>query len=226
MSKSILVIGESGSGKSTSIEHLDPTTTFIINIVGKDLPFKGGKKNNTKYSKESGTGNMTTANGAETILKIMDAISSNEKLSKYKTIIIDDYQYIMSIEFMERAKEKGYDKFNELAQNAFSVLLKASKLRDDLTVIILAHSDKDESGKVQLKTLGKMLREKMTPEGLFTIVLVTDKAKNEDGVIKHYFITNSDTNSIAKSPRGMFEAQIDNDLKFVLEKIKEYDEGE
>lgn len=221
MSNAILIIGESGAGKSTSIEELNPKETFINNVTGKDLPIKGFKKNYIVFSKENTKGNYLISSDASTIMKAMQYVSDNRP--DIKTFITDDFQYVMSFEFMARSKEKGYDKFNDIGGNAFNILQKAKALRDDLTVIILTHSIKETDGFIKMKTIGKMLDDKITPEGLFTTVLYAEMIKGDDDKIKHIFRVHSDGNSVIKSPKGMFETDIiDNSLKTVLEKVNEY----
>ena len=226
MSQSILIIGESGVGKSTSIQKLDHQTTFLINTIGKELPFKGSRKLYTPYDPKTQKGNMLATTNHETMKKILHGI--DEKLTHIKQCVIDDSQYVMSFEFMKRAKEKGFDKYVELAQHYFDVIRTAQSLRDDLTVFFLSHSEDTGSNgnyKTKIKTVGKMLDEKITIEGLFTIVLHAQARKN-DKRIEHYFLTNSDGTTTAKSPAGMFDQEIPNDLNFVLQKVKAYYEGE
>jgi adenylate kinase family enzyme len=224
MSKGILILGPSGSGKSTSLRNLDPKETFIINVVGKDLPFKGYRKNYTEFNKNNLNGNLVNTSNADQIEKTMQYISNSMK--HIKTIIVDDSQYIMSTEFMERAAEKGFSKFTEIAQNIYKVFKASFDLRSDLIVVFLSHSDdeKDSDGNrfTKIKTVGRMIDQTITLEGLFTIVLLTSPYKKETGEIEHAFITNNDGSSVAKSPMGMFELKIPNDLKYVFEKMEEY----
>ncbi len=226
MSQSILVIGESGCGKSTAIAKLDAQSTFLINTIGKELPFKGSRKLFTAYDAKTQKGNMLATTNHDVMIKILKGI--DEKLTHIKQVVIDDSQYIMSFEFMKRAKEKGFDKFVEIAQHYFNVITTAQALRNDLTVFFLSHSEDVGSNgnfKTKIKTVGKMLDEKITIEGLFTIVLHAQARKNEKK-IEHYFLTNSDGTTTAKSPAGMFDLEIPNDLSLVLQKVKAYYEGE
>jgi hypothetical protein len=222
VAQKILILGESGSGKTTSIRNLNPKETYLINCIGKNLPFKGWR---TKY-KEGKGGNLYKSSNWEEIVKVMHAIS--ETRPEIKTIIVDDAQYVMLYEFMARAKEKGYDKFTEMAQHVFELVIAPERLRDDLTVIYLWHSEDIYSGgttKTKVKTVGKMLDEKLSIEGLFTIVLLAGSRKGEVG-IEYVFLTNNDGSSTAKSPDGLFDSiTIDNDLSMVLDKIKQYEEG-
>ena len=220
MGSKVLVIGESGSGKSTATRTLDAATTFYINVIGKPLPFKGWK---AKYKNKE---NYISCNNHDDIIKTMKYVS--EKLPKIKTIVVDDAQYIMSYEFMNRATERGFDKFTEIAQHMFNVVKAPDTLREDLTTIFLSHSE-DISGngvtKTKIKTIGKMLDDKICLEGLFTIVLLAYPHK-ENKEMKYVFVTQSNGTTTAKSPMGMFDITIDNDLQFVLDNIKKYNEGE
>ena len=216
----ILVLGDSGSGKSTATRNLDSKSTFYINVIGKPLPFKGWK---TKYV--SGKNLICTDNWEE-IIKAIKGIS--DKMPDIKTIIVDDAQYIMSYEFMKRAKERGFDKFTEIAMHMFEVLKAPDATRDDLTTIFLSHSeDVSANGyaKTKMKTIGKMLDDKITIEGLFTVVLLAYPIK-EDKKMKYVFVTQSNGTTTAKSPMDMFDdIAIENDLAVVIKKIKEYEEG-
>lgn len=216
MSLAILVLGHSGSGKTTSIRNLDPQETFIFNVIGKTLPFRAGSKYKS-FNKESKTGNMLVSQNADIISKGLDYI--NENMKNVKNVIIDDFQYVMSFEFMERAKERGFDKFTEIGQNAFNILKKVSQLRDDLNVIVLSHLEQQEgTGIEKMKTIGKILDEKITPEGLFPIVFVTRVLRDESGV-RYIFQTNIPP---AKSPIDMFPEIIDNDLAEAIKIARSY----
>lgn len=220
MASKILVLGESGSGKTTSTRNLDPKSTYIINCIGKNLPFKGWRD---KYREGKG-GNLFRSSNWEEVVSCMNAVS--QQRPEIKTIIVDDAQYVMLFEFMSRAKEKGYDKFTEMAQHVFELVIAPERLREDLTVIYLWHSEDIYSGgvtKTKVKTVGKMLDEKLSVEGLFTIVLLAGSRKGEFG-IEYVFLTNNDGTSTAKSPDGLFDKLVvENDLNMVLNKIKEYE---
>lgn len=221
MANIILVIGESGSGKSTGLRTLDAKKTFLIRVTDKDLPFQGWKKNYISYDKATGKGNMITSHNPSVIIKALALVKDN---SEIKIVVIDDLQYLMSYEFMERAKEPGWQKFTDIAQNTYNVITAAKALRSDQTVIFLCHSTDeyfDGGRKTKIKTIGKMLDEKITIEGMFTIVLLSQIEKTEDG-LKYWFITNNDGTTTAKSPEGMFPEKIPNDLQIVLNTIEEY----
>lgn len=216
MSNSILIIGESGSGKSTSIRNLDPKETFVINVLDKPLPFKGFRKSYTAFSDTTPEGNYYSTDNSSRIVALIKKIDT--AMPHIKNIILDDWQYTMANAFMRRALEKGYDKFSELAKNAWEIISALNAVRSDICTFVLSHSDVDQSGKSRCKTIGKMLEDKICVEGMFTIVL---HALVIDG--KHRFLTQNDGVHIAKSPLGMFyDRFIDNDLKFVKDKIESY----
>ena len=128
-----------GTGKSTSIRTLDPNETFIINIANKPLPFKGYKSMYTQITKDNPKGNLTSAASAPGIIKAMKHV--NDKMPSIKTIVVDDWQYMSSFEYFDRANEKGYDKFTQIASNLAMVAKLPKDLREDLTVIFLTHSE-------------------------------------------------------------------------------------
>lgn len=228
MSEIIAIVGQTGTGKSTSIEGLNPKETAVIGCTNKALPFRGWKK---KYLAGKG-GNYLISADSKTIVTALRILS--ETRPEIKNIIIDDFQYLMSTEFMNRSDEKGsngWDKYIDIARHAWDVITTARELRNDIRVFFLTHDEtvqENFSPKRKIKTVGKMLDEKVTLEGLFTIVLFTDVTKNtESGKLDYKFITQNDGSTTGKSPRGMFEElYIPNDLVFVIEKMKEYDEGE
>lgn len=216
MSNTSLIIGESGTGKSTSIRNLNPSETFIINVLNKPLPFKGYKSSYTKISSDAKTGNYYSSDDYQRIEQLIRKVNA-ERL-EIKTLIIDDFQYLMANEFMRRALERGYDKFSEIAKNAHSLLKLLPTLRDDLDVFILTHSESNEHGKMKIKTIGKMLDEKITIEGMYAMVLQTELTDGD-----YHFITQGDARHIAKSPMGMFNTRnIPNDLAFVKQQMSSY----
>jgi RNase adaptor protein for sRNA GlmZ degradation len=216
MSNTSLIIGESGTGKSTSIRNLEPSETFIINVLNKPLPFRGYKKHYTRVSPDGMTGNYYASDVYEHIELVIKKI--NAKRPEIKTLILDDFQYLMANEFMNRALERGYDKFSEIGKHAHDLLKMLPTLRDDLDVFILTHSESNEQGKMKIKTIGKMLDEKITIEGMYAMVLQTELMNGT-----YNFITQGDARHIAKSPMGMFEERnIPNDLAFVKQKMSSY----
>lgn len=194
----VLILGESGSGKSASLRNFEPGEVGIFNVAGKPLPFR--KRLPT-------VDNATYA----TIYKGL------QKPSR-KAYVIDDSQYLMAFEELDRAKETGYGKFTEMALN-FSGLVRycISALPPDVIVYFLHHIETTDTGKVKAKTVGKMIDSKLTLEGLFSIVLLC-----EVGQEGRHFVTQSDGYTTCKSPMEMFPATIENDLKLVDSTIREY----
>jgi len=227
MAQSILVIADSGTGKSTSIRHLNPDETFIINIANKPLPFKGWKKNYKAINKENPKGNLASASSPAGIIKAINHV--DQKMSHIKTLVVDDWQYMSSFEYFDRANEKGYDKFTQIAANLATVAKLPKDLRDDLTVIFLTHSeDSTDIGgnrKIKAKTIGKMIDNTLTLEGLFSIVLFGKVNKNDDGELEYGFETQNNGENTCKSPQGMFEDFfIPNNLQYVKDCIQKYEE--
>lgn len=227
MAESILIIGESGSGKSTSARHLNPDETFWINVANKSLPFKGWKSKYPKFSKETPDGRLSTANEPGSIIKAMDYI--NEKRPEIKNLIIDDWQYMSAFEFFDRADEKGYDKFTDIGKWLARVAKKPITLRDDLTIFFFTHAEEtqDKKGikKTKAKTIGRMVDEKLTLEGLFSIVLYAKVKRDVEGNLKYVFETVNDGSNTCKSPMDMFEEDdIPNDLQLVKNAISEYEQ--
>lgn len=201
MGKKVLILGASGTGKSASMRNFSKDEILIINVAGKDMPFKepkgGFEKLNTDQYRD-----------------IKRAMTSTKK----KVIVIDDCQYLMANEFMRRATEKGYDKFTEIAQNFWDLQQAISKLPDDVVVYEISHIERDQDGNEKMKTIGKMLDEKITVEGMFSIVL---KTVVNDG--NYYFQTQNSGKDTCKSPIGLFNSMlIDNDLKKVDNLIRDY----
>lgn len=200
MSKATLILGESGSGKTASLRNMNPSKTLLIQVQSKPLPFR--TKEWALFDKENNvTGNIIVSDDSDTIISIM-----------YKTkrpiIVIDDFQYMLANEYMRRSGERGFDKFTEIGRHAWDVMEASSKLNEHVRVYIFAHTDTDDFGRVRMKTIGKLLNEKVTPEGKFTSVLRTAV---RDG--KYYFQTHNSGNDTIKTPMEMFEADfIDNDL--------------
>jgi len=226
MSEIIAVVGQTGTGKSTSVETLDAKETVIIGIIDKPLPFRGWKQKYTSGIQQGG--NFLVSHDSAQIVKVLKYIS--EERQEIKQIIVDDFQYIMSTEFMNRANEAGWQKFTDIAKHVWDVINAAKSLREDLKVVFLTHDEiitENFQPKRKIKTIGKLLDDKVTLEGLFTVVLFTDISQNkEKNGLKYTFITQNDGTTTAKSPRGMFETfNIPNDLADVISKINAYYEG-
>ena len=210
MARKVMIIGASGSGKSTSLRNLNPEETAIFKCINKELPFKKG---DSKFK-------SIVCSRAEDIVKNVGLIL--QKRQKKKNIVIDDLIYLSVNTFMLRSKEKSFDKFTDIANELYSVLTLPDQIpnRDDLTFIYLTHSETNPTTmETNVRTIGKVISEKVVPEGLFTIVL---EATCENGEYK--FTTHNITgSSVVKSPMGMFEEDvIDNDITLVLKAMKEY----
>lgn len=194
----IMIIGNSGSGKSASMRNFEPGEIGIFNVASKPLPFrkKLNKIDNAGYKE----------------------IYERLQKPKLKAYVIDDSQYLMCFEMFAKVAEVGYKKFTESAMNFYNLVQFVIRgLPVDVLVYFLHHSETTEDGHVKAKTSGKMLDNQLTLEGLFSIVLF---AKTENG--KYTFITQSDGMSTAKSPMEMFPLEIDNDLKYVDKTAREY----
>ena len=194
----VMIYGQSGTGKSTSLRNFKNEDVAVVNVSGKPLPFRGGIK---PYNSDNYT-------------KIMAAISKTDR----KSIVIDDATYLMVNEFMRTAKQTGYQKYTDMAVSFNQLIEFAASLPDDKIVYFMGHSDQADDGREHFKTIGKMLDNYVTVEGRFTIVL---KTVVQDG--KYMFSTQNNGQDTVKSPMGMFDAAlIDNDLKAVDDAIREY----
>lgn len=219
MSKGILILGESGSGKSSSIRTLPAEETFIINVIGKTLPFKGSQKLYTQVSPENPKGNCYQNDNMSQVAKAIRKINNERPEIKY--LIIDDAGYLIMNEFMRRSLEKGYDKFSALGKSFSDIIEQVTNLRDDLFCFVIMHVEQDINGKTKPKTVGKVIDQYVCIEGKFTYVF---HAIVYDGQYK--FITNHDGLHMAKTPMDCFDQPyIDNDLLLVTQRITEYLEG-
>ena len=196
----ILVLGETGSGKTYSIKEFDVNEIGIFSVEKPYLPFK----KDFKIAKHA------------TYETIMGVFKNDPKL---KTYIIDDSQYLLVNEMFDKAKDAGYAKFTDIALHFRNLIHFINhQLPDDVIVYFLHHTETDSNtGKIKAKTVGKMLDNQLTVEGCFNIVLLCSVEGTE-----HYFITQSDGYTTAKSPEGMFELRIPNDLKAVDVAIRDY----
>ena len=198
MSVLVMIYGQSGTGKSTSLRNFKHEEVAVINVSGKPLPFRGDLKpyNTDNYA------------------KIVNAICNTDR----KSIVIDDATYLMVNEFMRTAKQTGYQKYTDMACNFNGLIEVCAGLPDDKIVYFMGHSDQADDGREHFKTIGKMLDNYVTVEGRFTIVM---KTVVQDG--QYMFSTQNNGQDTVKSPMGMFEhGLIENDLKAVDETIREY----
>lgn len=201
MAQKVLILGDSGTGKSASLRNFKPEEILVINAAGKPLPFKNHFECITPSFQKL----------TQDVLKAMD---STDK----KVIVIDDAQYIMSFQYMRRIKENGWDKWNDIQGDFFNIIQACDYMPADVVVYFLSHLQRDDEGHEKIKTMGKMLDEKITIEGLFTTVL---KTAVKDG--QYFFLTQNSGMDTVKSPIGMFPSYaIDNDLKYVDTKIRNY----
>ena len=202
MAQKVLVMGESGTGKSTSMRNCDAAITAVVNPVGKPLPFKN---------------HFDMLNNETDARKITKYMKDQAAAGK-KIIVVDDFQYILAVPYMNRIKETGWDKYNDFGANYFEIIDVCKDLPDDVVVVYMTHLETLDNGLTTVKLIGKLLREKITIEGLFTVVLRT--GVNEG---KYYFYTQNSGKDTVKSPLGMFPSYaIDNDLNYVVDKIRNY----
>jgi len=202
MGQLVFILGRSGTGKSYSMRNFPQDKIAVINVQGKILPFRGAAKIES----------TPTDNSAQ-IIKALEIYAKD-----YKSIVIDDYQYTMANEFMRRSAERGFDKFTEIGRHAWDIANKVRELPADVIVYIMCHVDRDDDGNEKIKTIGKLLDEKICLEGMSTIVLKTNVTDGE-----YSFFTQNNGKDTVKSPAGMFPSYaIENDLYYVDQKIRNY----
>lgn len=227
----IAIVAESKSGKSTSlgnipelgIKGVDPKETLLINVKGKPLPYAGWEEdyNAIGFDKPPTTENYLESTDSGLIIKTMEYFSQNRP--DIKNVIIDDFQYVIGDEFMATALKTGFEKFSRMGKNTYDILNTGLNLRSDMTFVILTHSEETRSG-YKIKTIGKMLDEKITLEGLFTVILYARSIRDSSTKkVSKQFVTNNDGEYPAGSPFGMFkELYIPNDLGLVIETAKNF----
>lgn len=203
MSITTMILGESGTGKSASMRNLDPASTLLIQSVKKPLPFRSQEWARFDKDKNPG-GNIFVSDSHAMIINLMTR-------TRRKVIVLDDFQYILANEFMRRTDETGFTKFTEIGKHAWDILTAAAQLPDDVRVYVLSHTETSETGRTKIKTIGKMLDEKITLEGMVTICLRTTV---RDG--QYLFSTRNNGSDTVKSPMGLFDDDlIENDLAAV-----------
>lgn len=202
MGNLILVLGASGSGKSTSLRNFGPDEIGVFSVAGKRLPFRN---------------KLPTVNNA-TYQRIIESMAANKR----RCYAIDDATYLMQYDNFARAKETGYGKFVDMAVSFQQLLQRATWTDEDTNVFFLMHPDTDGYGREHIKSIGKMLDEKLCIEGLFPIVIDARVTQGEDGRPRHVFVTENDGTNLAKAPIDMLPPVMDNDLKEVDTLIREY----
>jgi hypothetical protein len=201
-----MILGESGTGKSTALRNFPPAETLLIQSIKKPLPFRAAG-----WKAVTEGGNIYVSDQSAQIINAM-------RKTRREIVVIDDFQYILANEYMRRSEERGFDKFSDIGRHAWDILNAVGDLPESKRVYVLAHSMTDESGKVKAKTIGKLLDEKITVEGMFSIVL---KTVVQNG--NYLFSTRNSGNDTVKTPMGMFEEElIDNDLAAVDAAILDY----
>ena len=199
----VAVMGESGTGKSTSLRNFQKGEASVINVSKKPLPFR----------------NTLSVFKTDNYQEVQAMI----KRAQAKSVVIDDAQYLMAFEYMHRAKEKGYEKFTDIGANFFNLTQTATALPDDKIIYFLFHIERTKDGNEKCKTIGQLLDEKITLEGLFTIVLKTVVLLDGNNQRQFCFATVNNGSDTVKTPMGMFtEPLIPNDLKVVDTVIREY----
>lgn len=213
MGISVMILGESGRGKSRSIGSLNPKETIVIKSISKPFPFRSSEWE--KLSSDGKTGSVVSTDKYAVIENILIKAKSLGK----KVVVIDDAQYLMANEFMNKSSDKGFDKFTVIAKNMWSLINTANEKTDeDLRVYFLQHTETTADGSKKAKTIGKMLDDKITLEGMFTVVLNADK-ENQN----YFFTTQNNGNDTGKSPEGMFDSfRIENNLRLVDNAICDY----
>jgi len=224
MSNFAIVLGDTGTGKSTSIKSLNPNETVIINVLGKRLPFKGS---NSMYSVENK--NLFTTSDYNYLLALLNNI--DKSAPHVKNIVIDDAIYVMRTEFFDRTKERGYDKYNELADHFRRIIAKCSSLRNDLNVFMLLHIENVESDGSLIgyksASVGKLLDKMYNPLESVSVTLFAQPKYNDKGIPTYGFYTHKmkvgGVELPCKTPDGMFEEDfIPNDLQAVVDAMNEY----
>ena len=224
MANCVIVMGKSGTGKSTSIKGLDPKETVVMNLLGKKLPFKGSK---ALYNLENK--NLIQVEDYNEIITNLRGI--NEHGHNIKNIVIDDAIYVMRKEYFKRAKETGYAKYTELAQHFQQIIATCEQMREDINVFFMLHTEDIVSDNTiigyKVATIGKLLDTQYSPVEVVPIVLLSDIKYDDKGVATFGFYTHRSRNGSmeipATSPDGMFEQDfIPNNLGFVVKAMNEY----
>ena len=228
MSNLICVAGQSNSGKSTSLRTLDPKSTFIISCTNKQLQIPGFRK---KYPKveikdKKLVGNWYVQNKYDKIENILDLISKTRP--EIKVVVLDDINYLLSNETFENATTKGYEKFTLMAKNYYDLLTDCQLLRDDLTIVVISHTENfgtELDPQYRLWTTGKMLTNQINLDGMFSYIIYSERIVDDvDGEVHYRFKTRTDGNDTCRSVAGCFEDKyIEPDMKLVIDTINTFE---
>ena len=224
MANAVILLGKSGTGKSSSIKGLNPKETVVLNVLGKKLPFKGSSK---LYNQESK--NLFRVDDYTQVINMLQGIDKNAPY--VHNIIIDDAIYIMRKEYFKRAKETGYGKYTELAMHFQQIISTIESMREDINVFIILHSEDVQSDKTtvgyKVSTIGQLIDNQYNPVEVVPMVLYSSIKYDDKGVATYGFYTHRFMDGMveipAKSPAEMFnEDFIPNDLGLVVKAMKEY----
>ena len=228
MSNLICLAGQSNTGKSTSLRTLDPKSTFIISCTNKQLQIPGFRKKYTKVEIKDKKliGNWYVSNNYAQIGKILSAVSNTRP--EIKVVVLDDINYLLSNETFENALDKGYTKFSVRAKNYYDLLADCQLLRDDLTVVVITHTENygtDMDPQYRMWTTGKMLTQQINLDGMFSYIIYSDRYIDDTDDEVHYrFKTRTDGNDTCRSVAGCFtEKYIEPDMKAVIDRINEFE---
>lgn len=220
MSTSILILGESGTGKSTSLRHLAHEQTMLINVLGKPLPFRGSKSKYKPLSADGVTGNYYASDDPLKIQRLIKKV--NDERPDIKYLVLDDFGFTISHSFMRKSHLNGFGKFSDIARETFGIFQAIQDIRDDLYFIVIMHTEVDPTGKHKAKTIGRAIDNYVNIEGSFTYVFHALTTENN-----YFFLTNNDGQHTCKTPLGCFEEQkIGNDVFEIIKVIKAYNEEE
>lgn len=224
MANICMLLGKSGTGKSTSIKSLDPKETIVFNVLKKKLPFKGSSKTYNTENK-----NLFNVDDYTQVINLLQTIDS--KVPNVKNIIIDDMIYIMRKEYFKRAKEAGYNKYTELAQHFQQIISTCENMRENINVFFILHSEDIQSDKIttgyKVSTIGSLVDNQYNPVEVVPMVLYSAVKYDDKGNATYGFYTHKFKEGTveipAKSPDEMFESDfIPNDLEFVVNAMNEY----
>lgn len=228
MSNLICLAGQSNTGKSTSLRTLDPKSTFIISCTNKQLQIPGFRKKYTKVEIKDKKliGNWYISNNYAQIGKVLSAVNTTRP--EIKVVVLDDINYLLSNETFENALDKGYTKFSVMAKNYYDLLADCQLLRDDLTVVVITHTENygtDMDPQYRMWTTGKMLTQQINLDGMFSYIIYSDRYIDDTDDEVHYrFKTRTDGNDTCRSVAGCFtEKYIEPDMKAVIDRINEFE---